>query len=171
MRTKTITRTLYTFDELSNPAKEKAREWMREFVGGNYDWADFIECDAKSVGLEIKGWNLDRGAYCNLSMTERPDRVCELIMDNHGEGCDTRNAAMEYRAQCTSIALDLEAGRIDQYEAEDLEDANKAEFRNNLASCYLDLLRREWEYRMSNEAIDENITANEYEFTEDGKPA
>jgi hypothetical protein len=50
MKTKTIE--LYEFDELSDDAKEKAREWFRE---GNldYDWWDCTFDDAKAAGKYI----------------------------------------------------------------------------------------------------------------------
>src|SRR5205809_4336111 len=53
---KTIETTVYTFDELSEDAKEKARDWFRE---GNLDndWWDYIYEDADRVaailGIEI----------------------------------------------------------------------------------------------------------------------
>jgi hypothetical protein len=50
MKTKTIT--LYTFDELSDKAKEQARNWFRE---GNFDyaWWQFTYDDAERIGLNI----------------------------------------------------------------------------------------------------------------------
>lgn len=44
--TKTIT--LYTFDELSDTAKEKARDWYKE-DGLGYEWWDSVYEDAKTV--------------------------------------------------------------------------------------------------------------------------
>lgn len=49
MREETTTRTLYTFDELSEKAKEKARDWYREGAL-DYDWWEFIYSDAATVG-------------------------------------------------------------------------------------------------------------------------
>lgn len=55
MKTKTVN--LYTFDELSDGAKEKARDWWRQHVfSDSSDWEfvfeDAIEC-AKILGIEI----------------------------------------------------------------------------------------------------------------------
>lgn len=73
MKTKTIN--IYTFDELSESAKEKAREWYRDGAL-DYDWWDFIYEDADNVakllGIEIsrkgsKGQTLEiwfHGFYC-----------------------------------------------------------------------------------------------------------
>jgi hypothetical protein len=55
MRTKTIT--LYKFNELSDAAKEKARDWYRQFVfADNNDWDHVIDDAndiAKIFGLDI----------------------------------------------------------------------------------------------------------------------
>lgn len=53
-RTDTVTTTVYTFDELSDEAKEKARNWWRE-GGLDYDWWDSVydDCDTifKIIGI------------------------------------------------------------------------------------------------------------------------
>jgi hypothetical protein len=55
MRTKTIH--IYTYDELSDKAKEKARDWYRG-PGLDYDWWDAVYDDAKTIaflmGIEIE---------------------------------------------------------------------------------------------------------------------
>lgn len=55
---RTIETTVYSFDELSDQAKEKAREWFRE---GNldYDWFDSLYDDAVQIG-EILGIEFDQ---------------------------------------------------------------------------------------------------------------
>ncbi len=165
---KQITITAYTFDELSDKAKDKAREWMRRCVGEDYGWADFIESDAAEVGLKITGWNLDQGAYCKLEAAFTPNRVSELILEHHGEGCDTRKAAEDYRTSLLAIQRKADNGDTNMEEEEDATAQAEQEFLNALQGCYLQMLRAEWEYRLSDEGIDEDIHANEYLFTEDG---
>jgi len=48
-----VTRTVYLFDELSDKAKETARDWFREGVGTD-DWYEAIYEDAAKIG-EILG--------------------------------------------------------------------------------------------------------------------
>ena len=50
MKTKTIN--VYSFDELSEQAKEKAREWFRAGTL-DYEWWDGVFEDAKRVGALI----------------------------------------------------------------------------------------------------------------------
>ena len=42
-------------------------------------------------------------------------------------------------------------------------------FLNDISNDYLKILRDEYDYRTSKEAIIESIEANEYDFTENGK--
>lgn len=55
MTTKTVN--LFTFDELSDSAKEKARQWWRECSVGDSFWSECIEDEAKeqgeNMGLDI----------------------------------------------------------------------------------------------------------------------
>lgn len=56
MTTKTIN--LYTFDELSEAAKEKARNWWREASCGDSYWSESVEEDAKSIG-KLMGFEIE----------------------------------------------------------------------------------------------------------------
>lgn len=59
MRTETQTRTLHTFAELSDDAKETARTWWRDAAASEYDYAEFIIDDATAIatilGIDIGG--------------------------------------------------------------------------------------------------------------------
>ena len=73
------------------------------------------------------------------------------IVDEHGRGCDTFKLAEAYYIR-----------KHDRYPME--ED----EFRKLLLEEYRVILDHEYEYLMSDECVDENITSNGYEFTESG---
>lgn len=51
-RTEVTTRTLYTFDELSDAAKEKAREWYRQHAM-DYEWWDGVYETAQTGGAML----------------------------------------------------------------------------------------------------------------------
>jgi hypothetical protein len=59
MRTETTTRTLYTFDALSEKAKDKARDWWRQSAGHD-QWWEFTFEDAQRVGLKIESFDTGR---------------------------------------------------------------------------------------------------------------
>lgn len=131
----------------------------RDRLGTDYDWADFIECDAKEVGLKITAWNLDRGSYCTLEYTEGAEYTVA-----HGEETPTHTAAAAY-----NTAKGLAKVAAMPWEEEDALADAADELKKELEAVYLTMLREEYEYRLSDEAIDEDILANEYLFTEEGK--
>jgi hypothetical protein len=59
MRTLHIHKDVYTFDELSASAKQRARDWYRQ--GLEFD-ADCIIDDAKTIG-KVMGWDIDSVNY------------------------------------------------------------------------------------------------------------
>ena len=87
------------------------------------------------------------------------DECIALILENHGENCETYKTAMEYKGRVSTTDED-------GYEEETDEGA---EFLKSLLEDYRIMLQKEYEYKSSREAIEETIRCNEYEFTEDGK--
>ena len=159
MRVETTTRTLYKFSELSEKAKEKAIDRLYD-INVNHGWWDFTYEDAKTVGLKITEFDIDRGSHCKLHFELSPLNVASKIVENHGDKSGTYLAAMEY--------LDLISGLDDDAEEhETLTD----DFRRTLSEEYLSILRNEYEYLTSRGAVIETIESNDYEFTEDGKLA
>lgn len=157
MRTKTIN--LYKFDELSDEAKEKARDWFREGNDGENEW-DYIREDAKEIGLEILSLDFNRPNKGRLLWDAL--EVAEEIIKNHGKDCETHKTALRYLEQLKK--------ENDENLSEQREET-EAEFLHDLLEDYRVMLDKEIEYQNSDEVVDENIMANEYEFTEDGKRA
>lgn len=58
MRTMTIEKTLYRFDELDDDAKEKARDALRD-INVDFDWYEYVFDDAKRCGA-LLGIDVDR---------------------------------------------------------------------------------------------------------------
>ncbi len=149
---KTITTVVYTFDELNDKAKEKARDWYR--LGGfeNQDSWDTTSEDAAQIGLKIVSLDDHRaneGEFMGSAI-----ETMEKIKADHGEVCETYQTALRYE---TALR-------------EDPEDDNIAhEFLHDLLEDYRVMLNKEIEYRYSDEAVDEMILANEYTFTAEGK--
>lgn len=65
MRTKTTTCTVYQFDELSEDAKDRARDWYREGAL-DYDWWEFVYEDAKTIGKGL-GLNIENIYFSGFS--------------------------------------------------------------------------------------------------------
>lgn len=153
---KVIKTPVYDFDDLNDDAKEKARDWYRNGAL-DYEWWDSTFEDAENVGLRIKSFELDRGRHATGVFTQDALSVCEAIIANHGKDCETYKTAMQYKG---AFRNELDS---DEYEAA------SEEFRNALLEDYSVMLQHEYEYLLSDEAVDENIRANEYTFTENGK--
>lgn len=176
MRTETTTRILYKFDELSDKAKETALDRYRYInTGAGTEWWDQTYEDAANVGIKIEGF--DTGRSCAIDgKVEDTEQTAHSIVKEHGEECSTYKTAAEYLKERDAIiqragdSNDSEDS-LDQDEVDNLLDELGEEFTKSILQDYLTILRDEMEYLESDEAIQETIEANDYEFTEDGKPA
>ena len=157
MRTETIIRTLYTIDELPEDVKQRAIENLSD-INVDYKWWDCIIDDAEEIGLKIKEFDIDRGSYVKGEFINNPETVANKIITNHGEVCDTHQTALTYLSDIKNVNPESE-------EREELDN----EFLYSLCEDYRITLKKDYEYRCSEEAILETIKANSYEFTEYGE--
>lgn len=149
--------TVYKFNELSESAQENAIQELYD-INIHEDWYEYTYEDAKAIGLKIDSFDIDRGSYCKMTYLTTPELTAKAIIMNHGETCETYSLAKDFREAI--IGMDIES--------EEFEDAC-TDFLKDLQEEYLSILRREYEYLTSEDAIINTIVANEYEFTEDGK--
>lgn len=148
---KQVTINTYTFNELSESAKEKARDWYKESAL-DFEWWDFIYEDVKTVGLKIISFDLDRNRHAKGSFIDSAKDCAERIIKEHGEPCETYKTAKAF---------------LKDYK-EDNEDQEN-EFLDSILEDFSIILQKESDYMQSNEYIDENILCNEYTFLENGK--
>lgn len=195
---------LYKFDELSDEAKETAREWFRE-GGLDYDWWDSVYEDVKAIapllGIEIKQKDnapMNIPAIYFSGFSSQGDGAC--LEGSYRYAKDAPHKIKGYApkdSELLRIAKELQAiqkahgyrltaslshsGRyyhkysvtIDIMDGEDsaneqTENAIKELLRDFMEWIYRQL-EQSYEYLNSDEAVDETIQANEYEFTIDGK--
>jgi len=143
---------VYKFDELSDKAKDVARDWFREGCF-DYDWYRYIYDDAGRIGLRITEFDVDRNTI-DGELETTVNEIAANIRKEHGKSCDTYKLALT----------------VDRRKHND-RDGVVSEFKHVLLEEYLVMLRHEAEYMTSNESVDENIKANEYEFLENGRRA
>lgn len=144
---KTIKTNVYTFDELDDKAKEKARQWYIEVSAGD-EWWEYTYEDAKTIGLEITSFDLDHNRHAKGKFTKPAKEVAKAILREHGDMTETYKTAVGFLGD---------------------DDISEDDFLASLLEDYSIMLQRESEYVVSDEAVDENISANEYTFTKDGK--
>ena len=173
MRTITTHTVVKTFDELDDDAKQTVLEKYSD-INAHFPWRDSTYEDAKEIGLEITSFDGSRHEIGG-KFTEYADRVIEKIIAGHGESCETHAIATR-----TKLLLDAQKDILDGADcdteescnaynaAEDAVEGIEEEFRREIKEEYLSMLRKEYKYITSEEAIIESIRANEYEFDENG---
>lgn len=211
---RTIETTVYQYDELSDRAKEKAREWYAQCVfEDSCDW-EFVYGDAAQVaeilGIDLRqkrvtlmggGHRYDPCIYFS-GFSSQGDGACFEGTYRYAKGAakkirehaprDTelhriadelqeiqrRNfyrltASMSHRGHCNhSGCMDVSVeDSEDRYrDVGDAEDA-VTQLMRDFADWIYSQLEAEYEYQTSDEAVEEAIRANEYEFDEDGDRA
>ena len=166
----TIEINIYKFDELSKDIQAKAVDNLRD-INIDYDWWDAIYDDAFGIDTKISGFDTDRGSYCNLDFTDSAENTAKLILENHGEGCDTFKDAEQFLKEFEELNVSLDKTE-DEEKIEDIEfeiEVLEKHFKNQLSESYLTILRKQYEYNYSDEAIIETIEGNDYEFLDNGE--
>ena len=199
MRTETITREIFQFDELSNDAKETARQWWRD-GGLDHDWWDSVYDDfdriAELIGINVTDkqfsgfWSQGDGASfagsyaykkgsCKAIRDYAPkDELLHSIADNLA-AIQKRNfyslsASITLRGRychegSMCISVERDSDNYQDYTT-DADDVITDAMRS-LAQWLYTSLENELKYLNADESVDESIRANEYEFTRDGKIA
>jgi hypothetical protein len=167
--------TVYKFDELSNEAQENALAILTAYV--DHDWNGHIYDDAKEIGLIITEFDLYKNTIkgdIRLNVLE----VCKLIRKHHGIATETYQTAVDYLNDYIEEfkkyrdkyknEFDNPVQALYEFEGEDEAKDILCDFEKALLEDYLIILRKEYEYLTSTEAIISSIEANEYEFDENG---
>ena len=211
MREDTVTTKVYQFDELSDRAKDKARDWWRDCE--NQEFGQQIELEFAETAANLLGIEFDTKTVKLMSgRTWQESVIYWSGFGSQGDGAsfkgrysfaadspDKIHAEFGKDKELWQIAVDLAelqsknnnslSAKIDQrgnyvhsgtmhidwaerVDGEDVTAGAEEELERILrafADWIYDGLRQEYDYRMSNEAVDDSIRANEYEFTETGK--
>lgn len=141
MRTEIITRNLYMFEELSEKAKEKARDWWRD-------------CE-----YQDPAWAAEHHASLRAAM-----RAVSLMLGHRDNGDDVSDEWKRIREESRSLAW---TGYCDDCVLYD-NASDRIPTISDVDIWYDSAWDSEIESRMEASYVDENIIANEYEFAEDG---
>lgn len=193
---RTIETTVYTYDELSEAAQERAVDSLRD-INVDCDWWEYTYEDFKTLAAMI-GVNVYRiyfsgfasqgdGACFEGSYIYRKGGLSELkeaapaetelhriaseLQDTQRKAFYSIEATVKHRGHyyhelCTDIQT-----ADDTCSWESKYHQSVVELLRELMQWLYGRLETEHEYLISNEAVAESIEANEYEFTESGKIA
>ena len=155
MRTEQVT--IYTFDELNDVAKDKAREWYRQ--GLEYPWFDesmnSIKCFCDEFGVSIKDYSI--GAFSHSYI--------ETDVENSNfRGLKLKNVKRDNMP--TGYCLDCALWQTFYDEFKRTGDALHA-FNDAIDNARREIVA-DIEYQYTDESVDEMLIINEYEFTENG---
>jgi hypothetical protein len=187
---KTIEINLFSFNELTKEAKEKA---INDFRNNTEIYLDFFNIDcietlidkgftgAKNLqyslnysqgdGLSFECYNFDNDFLLNLLQKYTTEKRAKIIL-NYLDIYIKGNTG----SYCYASKNDISINIIDNYK--ELENINKLVncLIEELSEIYLDNCNEletqgynEIEYQLSDEYITETILMNDYEFTEDGQ--
>jgi|GEM_PF-3308822 len=187
--------TLYTFDELTDKAKERAREWWRKCLEGETFYAEPPQEDLTELlvavgfdestlqfgwsgfwsqgdGAHFTGqWTAQRFAFPDETgldrlhpLDEQLTRIVEEFRSyarlEPNAACTIKHRGSYSHEGCTQFEMDNE---------------HSAEFENDFTDTCRELMRwfyseleKSYEWHNADEQVDNNILANEYEFTENG---
>lgn len=156
MRTEEVV--VYQFAELPDGAKERAREWFRE--GNDYPWwresLASIEAFCDEFGVKIKDYSV---SLCRHS-------YMDTNADNsHFRGRKLKILNREYNP--TGYCLDCTLWETYHDTWKETGDPLRA-FNTAIDEAIKEIVR-DMEYQDSEEAVDEMLIVNEYEFDEDGR--
>lgn len=193
-----ITTKVYTFDELSDDAKEKARDWFRQFVfTDSNDW-ELVYEDAKEIaslfGLNIQniyftGFASQGDGACfkgDYSFKPGGLRAVKAFAPQDVELHSIVEALQDIQRRnfYQLTATTAHSGHyyhsgcmtvdIERKDGKDWSDSARDDVKDqlrNFADWVYCQLEAEYNYQMSDEFVDENIRINEYEFTEKGERA
>ena len=178
-----MTVTVYSFAELSEEAQERALNDLR-YINVEYDWWTdgayyTIRTAGKLLGLDIDGIYFDTDLYCIFNADYEYARgAAKAVKAEFPQNTDLHKIASELQAlqkrHFYSLSCAITKGRsMNRYECfrfcEDYECEELGDIIDDFAHWARVLLRDEYEYLTSDDAVKETIEANGYEFTEGGK--
>jgi len=161
---KIIETKVFKLNELSDDAKKTAIETQRD-INVDYSWWEFTYDDAKTIGLKITSFDLDRNMHAEGDFILSANEVAANILSQHGETCETHKTAKDFMKEWQPVFDEC----METEESEEVLAEIESKFLDDILRDYSVILQNESEYLQSDEAVIETIEANDYDFTEDGR--
>lgn len=176
-----MTVTVYSFAELSEKAKERALNAFRD-INVEFNWYEdtfgTIRTAGELLGLDIDGIYFDTDSYCIFDAYYRYARgAVKAVRNEFPRMTDLHEVARDLQALQRRYFYSLRCNVASQRDTnsyqcfrfgEDYECDDLGDIIDDFAHWARILLRDEYDYFTSDEAVQEAIEANEYEFDEAG---
>lgn len=171
-----ITTTVFTYEELSESAKEAARDWFRGTgeTWDSSDWWNSAQAWSGIAPIEIKSADYDRGQV-DIRWTGDDDvaglegvRAWKWLQNNGWFDW----AAKEKPGACSLTGFCADAPFADplaEYATKPGRVPDLKQVFYECAQAWVFEARSDYESTFEDDYVAETIIANEYEFTEDGR--
>jgi len=157
---RTITKNICTFDELNPTVQEKVLDNNRDVLVRFDWWKDTISEDARGTAkLDIIGFDFHPHRYISAKFTSNAKSSALSVISEHGKDCTTYSIANKFLSDLEQLYRSQPEGEIEEL---------CIAYREALSNEYLNILEKEEQDLMSDEAITEHIIDNEWEFYENG---
>lgn len=188
-RTYTETVTVYTYEELDERAKERARDWYRSY-DTDWNWAaeyrSTLEAGLRLLGARAKDWQVDHGGGW-ITLASLPDDPNEEQRWYQYGGKDpapmegarlarwiSREYGKELGGCCALTGFCADEDLLDPIR-KFLKRPRRGITWNELvqacADAWIASAARDMEFQASDESVAETIIVNQYEFLETGEKA
>lgn len=166
---KQVTKTVYRFDELSDEAKDRARDF---FARNGYIWADYalasIKALAEHFGGTVKDYSIDfYGYYPSYMRFDMP-----IWDEDEDETKWIREQLDEINnGSCALTGYCADEDAIDGFSQAFEEDGTKKlnELMQSAFNTWLYAAQKDAEYLLSDKALSEMCDSNDYWFHENGE--
>lgn len=154
---RTIEKTIYKFDELSDSAKERARGWYRS--GLDYPWWDEVKSSLSSFcdefGISVLDYSIGDSRRAFIKTDASPSNFRGLKLSQ-----------FDREAMPTGFCFDC---ALRYSFADEWKKTSDPFYAFGIAlESFLREVENDIEHQYSDEAVEESILANGYEFDENG---
>jgi hypothetical protein len=155
---RTISVNLYKYNELTDEAKQKAREWFTsdgDIFHWHNEYINSINTFCEHFSVKLKDWNIQPFGSYHFSTDAD---------NSHFRGIKLKDIDHDYMP--TGFCADSSLWMTFHDRFKTTGNAKQA-FNDALDEVFKDW-RNDWENAYSDECVAKNIIINEYEFTESG---
>ena len=169
MKTQTVN--TYSFNELSETAKEKVLRKYADMGTSDY-WYEDSFYQAKELGIRITGFDLDRGQSIEAEFLWDEIEVADRILDFYPSDSDIYKISENFRKErdelCDTWQNDENGEPVNVHELDEKLDELEYQYKKDIFWELWKFLRDEYDYLFKDEYLAEFFECNDYQFTEDG---